>query len=53
MRYPCYNSQTTIIEVSGFSKVQKTEHRKQMTEDKGQTIICLLSSDLCSLLSDT
>jgi hypothetical protein len=24
--------------VSGFRKIQRTEHRKQMTEDKGQTV---------------
>jgi hypothetical protein len=35
--------------VSGVRKIQRTEHRKQMTDDKGQTVFCLLSSDLCSL----
>ncbi len=33
--------------------LSRTEHRKQMTEDKGQTVVCLLSSDLCSLTSET
>ena len=37
---------------SGVRKIQRTEHRNQMTDDKGQTVFCLLSSDLCSLLSD-
>jgi len=34
--------------VSGVSKIQRTEHRKQMTDDMGQTV-----SVFCHLLSDT
>ncbi len=44
------------VQVSGAMKIQRTEHRKQMTvcdelsrvEDKGQTV-----SAFCHLLSDT
>ena len=39
-------------QVSGAMKIQRKEHKNQMTEDKGQTVFCPLSSDLWSLLSD-
>ncbi len=59
--------------MSGVRKIQRTEHRKQMTacdelpstnsglepvessrvENKGQTVFCLLSSDLCYLTPET
>ncbi len=36
------------VQVSGAMKIQRAEHRKQMTEDNGQTV-----SAFCHLLSDT
>jgi len=36
------------VQVSGAMKIQRTEHRKQITEDKGQTV-----SVFCHLLPDT
>ena len=36
------------VQVSDAMKIQRTEHRKQMAEDKGQTV-----SAFCHLLSDT
>jgi hypothetical protein len=35
--------------VPGVRKIQMTEHKKQMTEDKGQIVFCPPSSDLCPL----
>jgi hypothetical protein len=32
------------VQVSGAMKMQRTEHRKQMTEDKGQTVFCNLTA---------
>ena len=36
--------------MSGVRKTQRTEHRKQMTADKGQKNLCFLSSDFFHLL---
>jgi hypothetical protein len=40
---------------SGVRKIQRTEHRKQMTEDKGQTVsvFCHLTSVICYLTPET
>jgi hypothetical protein len=41
--------------VSGVRKIQRTEHRKQMTEDKERTVsaFCHLTSVICYLTPDT
>ena len=44
-----------MIKVSVFRKMQRTEHRKQMTEDKGQavSVFCHLTSVICYLTPET
>ena len=39
----------------GVRAIQRTEHRRQMTEDKEQTVsvFCHLTSDICYLTPDT
>ena len=41
--------------VSGVRKIKRTEHRKQMTDDKGQTVSVFyhLTSVICYLTPDT
>jgi hypothetical protein len=41
------------VQVSGTMKIHRTEHRKQMTEDKGQTVFCHLTSVIYYLTPDT
>ena len=41
------------VQVSGTMKIHRTEHRKQMTKDKGQTVFCHLTSVIYYLTPDT
>ena len=47
------SGKTQFDPVSGVKHLQRTENRKQMTDDKGQTDLCHLISDFCYLTAGT